>query len=207
MIAIIDYGMGNLLSVKSSFEYLGEEAVVINDPAELNTAERIVLPGVGAFPDAMDNLKKGGWINPLTLQVLERKKPFLGICLGMQLLADLGNEVRKTKGLGWIPGEVVNFSLQDSNLKIPHVGWNNVQLKKNNNMLNGIKSGSDFYFVHSYHLKCSNEDHIAAVADYGGEFTAAIQKENIFATQFHPEKSQDFGLKIIENFSQWDGLK
>ena len=200
MIAIIDYGMGNLLSVQKAFEYLGEDAVIADKPAQVDTAERLVLPGVGAFPDAMVSLERLGWIELLNRDVLKKGKPFLGICLGMQLLAETGEENRSYRGLGWINGRVTRFVQTEKRLKIPHVGWNDIKVVRDNSLLKDIRTGHTFYFVHSYHMVCDDPDDVTAVCDYGGEFTAAIQKNNIFATQFHPEKSQDNGIKILENF-------
>lgn len=204
MIAIIDYGMGNLLSVQKAVEYLGEDAKLVSDPSEISAAERLVLPGVGAFPDAMVSLKRFGWIKVLEQEVLEKKKPFLGICLGMQLLAETGEENGHCQGLGWLRGEVRRFDFANKKLKVPHVGWNEIKLCTNTSVFKGLPFDSTFYFVHSYHMVCKDKEDIAATCNYGIEFTAAVHKENIFATQFHPEKSQDNGLKVLENFLVWE---
>ena len=195
--------MGNLLSVQKALEYLGEDAAVISNPKKLREAERIMLPGVGAFPNAMANLESRGWIEVLHYEVQEKKKPFLGICLGMQLLAEYGDENGRCAGLGWLNAEVKRFSFNTRDLKIPHVGWNEIRPVKISPLLHGVKYGTTFYFVHSYHMVCDDISDIAALCDYGGEFAAVVQKDNIFATQFHPEKSQDNGLKILENFVEW----
>ena len=148
--AIIDYGMGNLLSVQRAFEKCGSDAVIIDNPLELRDAEHIVLPGVGAFPDAMDNLRKNGWIEELNRAVLEKETPILGICLGMQLLADKGYEVRECDGLGYIPGEIVRFTQTQEKERIPHVGWNEILKREDSPLFDGIADGTNYYFVHSY---------------------------------------------------------
>ncbi len=205
MIAIIDYGMGNLLSVQKAFEYLGEEARLIANPALLEEATHVVLPGVGAFPGAVAALKEKGWIAPLEREVLGGGKPFLGICLGMQLLAEYGEENSRCQGLGWIRGHVKPFVFDSPELKVPHVGWNEISPRDDVQLLKGLGKEATFYFVHSYHMVCKDENDIAATCEYGYTFPAAIQKGNIFATQFHPEKSQDNGIKILENFVDWNG--
>jgi len=205
MIAIIDYGMGNLLSVLKAFEHLGEEARVIATPAGLADATHVVLPGVGAFPDAMAALAKNGWVEGLQREILEGGKPFLGICLGMQLLAEFGEENVHCPGLAWIRGGVKRFALDPQQYKVPHVGWNEITSVGNSLLFRGLGPGATFYFVHSYHMICEEGADIAAYCDYGYPFPAAIRKENIFATQFHPEKSQDNGLKVLENFLAYRG--
>ncbi len=198
--AIIDYGMGNLLSVQRAFEKCGSDAVIIDNPLELRDAERIVLPGVGAFPDAMDNLRKNGWIEELTRAVLEKETPILGICLGMQLLADKGYEVRECDGLGYIPGEIIRFTQTQEKERIPHVGWNEILKREDSPLFDGIADGTNYYFVHSYHFRVANEENIATVTPYCGEFVSSVIKDNIVGTQFHPEKSQKAGFKLIKNF-------
>ncbi len=198
--AIIDYGMGNLLSVQRAFEKCGSDAVIIDNPLELREAERIVLPGVGAFPDAMDNLRKNGWVEELNRAVLEKETPLLGICLGMQLLADKGYEVRECDGLGYIPGEIVRFTQTQEKERIPHVGWNEILKREDSPLFDGIADGTNYYFVHSYHFQVANEENIATVTPYCGEFVSSVVKENIVGTQFHPEKSQKAGFKLIKNF-------
>ena len=198
--AIIDYGMGNLLSVQRAFEKCGSDAVIIDNPLELRDAERIVLPGVGAFPDAMDNLRKNGWIEELNRAVLEKETPILGICLGMQLLADKGYEVRECDGLGYIPGEIIRFTQTQEKERIPHEGWNEILKREDSPLFDGIADGTNYYFVHSYHFRVANEENIATVTPYCGEFVSSVIKDNIVGTQFHPEKSQKAGFKLIKNF-------
>lgn len=198
MVVIIDYGMGNLFSVKNAFDAIGAESVISNDSKDLKKADKIILPGVGAFPDGMKNLKKRGFIEVLKKEVLEKEKPFLGICLGMQLLATDGEEHKLTKGLGWIPGHVRKFNVQN-NLRIPHMGWNDVFIKKENPLFESVKDPV-FYFVHSYHIVPKDSRVVIATCNYGEEFVAAIQKGNIFGVQFHPEKSQKCGLELLKNF-------
>ena len=198
--AIIDYGMGNLLSVQRAFEKCGSDAVIIDNPLELRDAEHIVLPGVGAFPDAMDNLRKNGWIEELNRAVLEKETPILGICLGMQLLADKGYEVRECDGLGYVPGEIVRFTQTQEKERIPHVGWNEILKREDSSLFDGIADGTNYYFVHSYHFQVANEENIATVTPYCGEFVSSVVKDNIVGTQFHPEKSQKAGFKLIKNF-------
>ena len=192
--AIIDYGMGNLLSVQRAFEKCGSDAVIIDNPLELRDAERIVLPGVGAFPDAMDNLRKNGWIEELNRAVLEKETPILGICLGMQLLADKGYEVRECDGLCYIPGEIIRFTHTQEKERIPHVGWNEILKREDSPLFDGIADGTNYYFVHSYHFRVANEENIATVTPYCGEFVSSVIKDNIVGTQFHPEKSQKAGF-------------
>ena len=203
MIAIIDYGMGNLRSVQKGFEKVGFEAVVTSDPKVVLEAERIVLPGVGAFPDCMRNLEQGGFVDPL-LKVLQEGRPFLGICLGLQLLFTESEEFGTHKGLNVIPGRVVRFPEGmvegDEELKVPHMGWNQLSVKRRPPAFEGISDGANFYFVHSYYVQPEDASVIATTTSYGIEFCSSIWKENIVATQFHPEKSQDKGLAILRNF-------
>lgn len=197
---IIDYGMGNLLSVQRAFEKCGEDAIIIDNPIELRDADHIVLPGVGAFPDAMDNLRKGGWIEELNRAVLEKETPILGICLGMQLLAEKGYEVKECQGLGYIPGDIVLLESTEAQERIPHVGWNEIEKHGDGTLFDGVTDGTNYYFVHSYHFKVKNEENIATVTPYCGGFVSSVQKDNIVGTQFHPEKSQKAGFKVIKNF-------
>jgi len=200
MIAIIDYDMGNVKSVYNAIEYIGHDSIITSDAREIDKADRIILPGVGAFGDAMNNLKKRGLVEILNKQVLEKKKPILGICLGLQLMAKSSEEHGIHRGLGWLDAEVVKFRLEKTGLKVPHVGWNNVEVK-DPILFKGLAGEQiNFYFVHSFHIVCNDKKNITATCRYGIEFTSAIHKENIFATQFHPEKSQDSGLKVLENF-------
>jgi len=198
-IVIIDYGMGNLRSVQKAFEKVGFEATITRDHALIKEASRIVLPGVGAFGDAMKNLNSLGLSELLHGEVMERKKPFLGICLGMQLLAQKSYEFGEHEGLGWIEdAKVVRF--KESSLKIPHVGWNEMNFHNPSPLFNDIPSHSNFYFVHSYYVDAP-PTYATGYCSYGKDFICALQKENIFATQFHPEKSQTHGLAIIKNFA------
>lgn len=206
MIVIIDYGMGNLRSVSKALEFITDEEVTVSRSKEdLEKADRAILPGVGSFGNAMQNLKKFGLIEILRKEIIEKKKPLLGICLGMQILAEEGFEHGHHNGLGFIPGKVTKFNLDTNKFKIPHVGWNNIKVKQENQILSNIKEDTDFYFVHSFQMECTDEPLIVATCSYGHEFVAAIKKDNIFATQFHPEKSQQNGLKILKNFIKWDG--
>ena len=200
-IVIIDYKMGNLRSVQKAFEKIGFDALISNDKQTIQDADKLILPGVGAFKDGMKHLSDLGLINILHKKVIEEKTPILGICLGMQLLSNKSYENGETKGLGWIDAEVVKFHFDEQNLKIPHVGWNELSLNKASNQLfQDLNDKEDFYFVHSYYFK-DNEASTIATTNYGFEFTSAVNKNNIYATQFHPEKSQSVGLKILENFA------
>lgn len=201
MIAILDYDMGNLKSVQKAFEHLGVHACVTRKADMIAEAEKLVVPGVGAFRDCMENLKHYRLIDPI-LQHIKSGKPYLGICLGMQVLFTESEEFGKHAGLNVIPGKVLRFS-PELNLKVPHMGWN--QIKKTNqeaSPLDAIPDDSSLYFVHSYYVVPKDKKVIASTTDYGIEFCSSIQKDNIFATQFHPEKSQDLGLKILEAFSK-----
>ena len=203
MIAIIDYGMGNLRSVQKGFEKVGFEAVVTADPRVVLEADRVVLPGVGAFPDCMRNLEQAGFVEPL-LKVLQDGRPFLGICLGLQLLFTESEEFGVHKGLNVIPGRVVRFpegmTEGEEELKVPHMGWNQVSIKRRPPALQGIEDGANFYFVHSYYVQPEDTAVVATTTGYGIEFCSSIWKDNIVATQFHPEKSQEKGLAILKNF-------
>jgi glutamine amidotransferase len=205
MIAIVDYGMGNVRSVHNALDSLGQQAVVSADPAALAAADRLILPGVGAFGDAMANLRSRGLVEVLSCEVLEKRKPFLGICLGLQLLAKSSTEHGRHEGLGWFNAEVVRFELSADGLKIPHMGWNDVTPCQSHPLLAGLNQEQFvFYFVHSFHIVCRDAGDIAASCEYGYPFTAAVARENIFATQFHPEKSQDNGLQVLRNFVEWE---
>jgi glutamine amidotransferase len=203
MIAIVDYGMGNLRSVQKGFEKVGYAAVVTSDPKVVLEADKVVLPGVGAFADCMRNLEQGGFIVPL-MKVIEEGRPFLGICLGLQLLFSESEEFGKHRGLNVIPGKVVRFpegmTGGGEDLKIPHMGWNQLAVKRRPPAFEGIPDGANFYFVHSYYVEPEDKSVVATTTDYGFEFCSSIWKDNIVATQFHPEKSQDKGLAILRNF-------
>jgi len=191
--------MGNTHSVSNALATLGHDVRVSRRADDIRTADKLVLPGVGAFSVGMRNLSDFGLIQLLHDEVNIKKKPLLGICLGMQLLAERSYEGGEYKGLGWVNGEVVRLNPNDKILKIPHVGWNDVEFKKDNILFAGIEANPNFYFVHSYYLNCQ-EEIITSKFEYGGKFTASIMKENIFGTQFHPEKSQNNGLRILKNF-------
>jgi len=200
-VVIVDYKMGNLRSVQKAFEKVGCSAIITDSHELIKKADKIVLPGVGAFKDGMKHLEELGLIELLNEEILVNKKPFLGICLGMQLIAKKSYENVKTDGLGWINAEVMkfDFSNREKVLKVPHIGWNDVKYKNKNILFEGIDDKNNFYFVHSYYFS-TEEDIVSSTTDYGFDFVSSIQKENIFAFQFHPEKSQVVGLKILENF-------
>jgi len=206
MITIVDYGMGNLRSVAKAFESLGIPARVTQDPQEVASASKLVLPGVGAFQDAIRNLEQFHLTEPIRT-FLEKEKPFLGICLGLQLLFTESEEGGLSKGFGVLNGRVRRFP--EGPLKVPHIGWNKVQRIADSvergecPLLKGIPDGSYFYFVHSYYVDPVEPSVIAAQTDYGTPFTSIVWKENLIATQFHPEKSQQFGLKLLENFARF----
>lgn len=195
-VVIIDYGMGNVASVQKSLNFLNIESLISNDKAEIEKAKFILLPGVGSFKQGMENIKKAGLIDILNQEVQERKKPFLGICLGMQLIATKGTEPEDCDGLGWINGNVIK--MEENVNRIPHLGWNNIQVNQSE-ILKDLDE-KDFYFIHSYHFKVNDPKQIAALVNYGQDYVAAVQHENIFATQFHPEKSQQAGLDLLTNF-------
>jgi glutamine amidotransferase len=222
MIAIVDYGMGNLRSVLKAFEKVGAEAVVTSDARIINDASAVVLPGVGAFKDCVANLINHGLAEPV-VRAIEKGKPFLGICLGLQMLFSESEEFGRTLGLGVFRGKVVRFSSNNAadkaannvannaavnaaghvtgGLKIPHMGWNSVRLKRSNPVFEGVGDGRYFYFVHSYYVVPDDTGLISGVTDYGVEFTSMIARDNVFAMQFHPEKSQRAGIKVVENFA------
>jgi glutamine amidotransferase len=204
-VTIIDYGSGNLHSIAKAFEKEGRKKsfkVVVSDNAEeVRKASHIVLPGVGAFGDCIGGLDKlKGMREALEDAVIKQKKPFMGVCVGMQMLADEGLENGSHKGLGWISGKVIPLKPKDKSLKIPHMGWNELRIEKDHPVLNGIKTGDHVYFVHSYHFDCANSKNTLSTVDYGAPVVAVIANENIVAAQFHPEKSQKTGLKFISNF-------
>lgn len=211
IVAIVDYGSGNLRSAAKAFEAgatsIGLDAsavAVTSDPAAVAAATHIVLPGQGAFVDCMTGLAAlTGMVDALTRAVLDQKKPFLGICVGLQLLATRGYEHRVTEGLGWIPGEVHRIEPGAARLKVPHMGWNELAIKRPHPVLAGIEAGAHAYFVHSYHFVPADPATLIATADYGVPLTAAAGRDNIAGTQFHPEKSQATGLRIIANFLRW----
>jgi len=197
-IVIIDYGMGNLRNVQKGFEKIGFEARLTRNKNEIGRASAIVLPGVGAFKDCVENLEKYGLVEPL-LRSIEKGKPYLGICLGLQILFSESEEFGSHKGLDLIQGKVVRF-VPDPEHKVPHMGWNTIEKEKEGPMLQGIEGGDFFYFVHSYYVIPDKTQWISSFTTYGKPFVSSIWKENLFATQFHPEKSQQKGLRILENF-------
>lgn len=199
-VAIINYGMGNLRSVMNAFHWLGQDTYVAIKPGDLRDADSVVLPGVGAFGDAMKNLDDAGWTESLHREVITGGKPFLGICLGMQILASTGTEHGCHKGLGWIPGRVLRLQSENSNLRVPHIGWNDVNLKKKDGLYQGLGDRQSFYFVHSYAMMPEDQETISGTCEYGPEFVASVEKDNIFAIQFHPEKSHKAGLAVLKNF-------
>lgn len=200
MLLIVDYGLGNLVSVKNMFKKLGVEAVISDDLSKINSASKLILPGVGAFDNGMNLIKQKDLLDALNKRVLTDKIPILGICLGMQLLTK-SSEEGKEKGLGWIDAETVKFTFTDNKLKIPHMGWNYVDVKRENKLIDK-KPGQRFYFVHSYYVKCNNQNDVIARCNYGSDFTCIFNHENIYGAQFHPEKSLKFGMEVLNNFSK-----
>lgn len=200
MIAIIDYDMGNVRSVQKAFEFLGYQAEITDKESEILSADGVILPGVGAFADAMKSLEEKNLILPLN-QVVTMQKPLLGICLGMQLLFDRSYEGGEFKGLGFIPGDIVRFS-DEIQLKIPHIGWNELEIDPKCELFKTTKMNDYFYFVHSYHLSCDNEEYATAWTNYGTRIPVAANKGSVFGTQFHPEKSGESGLKILKQFGE-----
>jgi len=201
MIAIIDYGMGNLRSVQKALERVGCEAQVTRDVGQILSARGVVLPGVGAFSACMENLRKFGLIEPIR-QVVGEKRPFLGICLGFQLLFSESEEFGRQKGLDLFPGKVVGFRASE-NLKVPHMGWNRIEKKIDSRFLEGIASGAYVYFVHSFYVVPEDDTMIATTTDYGEPFVSSIATDTLFACQFHPEKSQELGLRLLANFGRF----
>lgn len=197
---IVDYGMGNLGSVKRAFEECGANVVISADPADCVMADHIILPGVGAFADGMAALTDGGWVDVLRAVTQEDKVPLLGICLGMQLLADKGFEGRETLGLGLVPGEVTRLAADLPETRIPHVGWNEVHHRGDHPLFSGIPMGTDFYFVHSFHFVPGSAEDILAATPYCGSFVSAVMRGTVFGTQFHPEKSSRAGFQLLRNF-------
>lgn len=203
MVAIIDYGAGNLSSVKKALDYLGAESEITQDKEKILIASHVILPGVGSFGDAMHSMQERGLVETVKKAALSGK-PFLGICLGLQLLFESSDESPDVKGLGILNGKIITIP-KDTGLKVPHMGWNSVSLKQNNGIFSNIEDNSYFYFVHSYYLDGADEDVIAATAEYGVTIECAVQKGNLCATQFHPEKSSKIGLKLLENFLKSEG--
>ena len=198
MIGIIDYDAGNLKSVEKALLHLGQETVVSRDRETLLHADKVILPGVGSFGAAMENLEKYGLVE-LIHEIVENNTPFLGICLGLQLMFESSEESPGVEGLGLLPGKILKIP-ETPGMKVPHMGWNSLKIDPNSRLFKGIPDGSYVYFVHSYYLKAGSEDIVAATTEYGTHIHAAVEKGNLYACQFHPEKSSQTGLKILENF-------
>ena len=200
MIAILDYDAGNIRSVEKAFQYLGEETVLSRDRDEILAADKVVLPGVGAFGDAMNKLKDYNLVNTI-YDVVDKKTPFLGICLGLQLLFESSDETPGVSGLGILPGNILRIP-DKPGYKIPHIGWNSLELTNNGRLFDGVAENAYVYFVHSYYLKARDEKMVKACTEYVTHIHASVEKDNVFACQFHPEKSGDVGLKILLNFAK-----
>lgn len=200
MIAIIDYDAGNIRSVEKAFQYLGEETVLSRDRSEILAADKVVLPGVGAFGDAMNKLKDYNLVNTI-YDVVDKKIPFLGICLGLQLLFESSDETPGVSGLGILPGNILRIP-DKPGFKIPHIGWNSLKLTNDGRLFDGVAENAYVYFVHSYYLKAKDEKMVKASTEYVTHIHASVERENVFACQFHPEKSGDVGLKILSNFAK-----
>ena len=201
MIAIIDYDMANLRSVQKAFEHVGHAADIITRPEQVDAAERVVLPGVGAFADAVVTLRERG-LAEAVVRHIERGKPFFGICLGLQMLFDVGYEDGEHRGLGVMKGACVQFDVdQTLGLKVPHMGWNQLDVRRRSPILNGLPDGANVYFVHGYYAAPADESVVATTTDYGRSFVSSVWRDNVVATQFHPEKSQTVGLQILKNFA------
>ncbi len=199
IIAIVDYGMGNVGSVKNALKLLGTEGVITAKPEDFERASHIILPGVGAFPDGMKRLRASLGFATMEKEVLEKGKPFLGICLGMQLLGDYGEEAGGADGLGWIPGRVERLKIDEGKFRLPHIGWNEVAFTGECPLFTAVDQ-KDFYFVHSYVLTPEDQDTVKGTCSYGTTFPVVVQKGNVFGVQFHPEKSQKSGLMVLKNF-------
>ena len=202
MIAIIDYDAGNLKSVEKALQHLGQDCKITRNAKEILEADKVILPGVGAFADAMEKLQKYDLIVVIH-QVVDKKTPFLGICLGLQLMFESSEEGPGVKGLGLLPGKIVRFPEKEG-YKIPHMGWNSIEIKKGAKILQGIGTNPYVYFVHSYYLQAADPDDVAATTEYITQVHASVEHDNIFACQFHPEKSGDVGLQILKNFCELD---
>ena len=198
MITIINYGAGNIKSIQNMLKKIGVESIISNDVAEIEQAKKLILPGVGHFDFGMQQLRKSGLIEVLNKKVLQDKTPLLGICLGAQMLGN-NSEEGTEKGLGWIDMEVVKFN--ENTLTVPHMNWNELKLKKTSTLFNDMYESPRFYFVHSFYMQPKNDADTLCTANYGTDFTAAVEKDNIYGVQFHPEKSHKFGMKLLENFA------
>lgn len=202
-IVIVNYGMGNLGSIQNMLKHIGVKSIISDNITDIENADKLILSGVGAFDSGMKNISDLGFISVLNNKVLNDKTPILGICLGMQLFAE-SSEEGKLSGFGWINAKTIKFNFNDESgkLKIPHMGWNLVSLQKDSVLFEDILEESRFYFVHSYHLVCSEKENIVCKTNYGYDFPSAVEKENIFGVQFHPEKSHKYGMEILKNFSK-----
>lgn len=203
MIGIVDYGMGNLLSVYNAFDYLGAAVTICKHPEDLGHVDRIVIPGVGAFKDCIEKINSTGFTDALNDEVVTKAKPTMGICLGMQVMGKRSFEGGEFEGLGWFDAEIVKLTPSDPNLRIPNIGWNTLNYDRDCPLFKKLPAQPDFYLVHSYYVKLNNLEDRVATYDYTYDVTASVLKDNIFATQFHPEKSQEFGLQVLENFIDW----
>ena len=203
MVAIIDYDAGNIKSVEKALLHLGEEVIITRDREQILNSDKVILPGVGAFGDAMEKLRSYG-LDKVIYEVVERKIPFLGICLGLQLLFEKSDETPGVKGLGVLPGEILRIPDKEG-IKIPHMGWNSVKIKKDARIFKDVPQDSYVYFVHSYYLKAKDETIVKAVTEYATGIHASVEKDNVFACQFHPEKSGTTGLSILKNFAKTEG--
>ena len=199
-ICIIDYGLGNLASIFSAIKKIEKNVKVSNDIGDIKNSTHIVLPGVGSYKAGMQGLIKRNLVEILSNEVLKKKKPFLGICLGMHLLSSSSDEGESTSGLNWIEGHVVKINSDDKSIKIPHMGWNDVKISNNSKLYKKAENNSSFYFVHSYHFVPKDKTIISGTCEHGSQLVASIEKDNIFATQFHPEKSHDIGTELLMNF-------
>ena len=199
MTTIINYNLGNPKSIKNMLAYLGIESRISADHADISSADRLILPGVGHFQHGMEQLEQLGLIDVLKTEVINNKKPILGICLGMQLLTQHSEE-GNLAGLGFVDAQTKKFVLQDTSLKVPHMGWNTVEFKKDSPMNTGVSINPRYYFVHSYFVDCTNQNDILCITQYGQEFVSGFQHQNIFGLQFHPEKSHKFGMELLANF-------
>mgnify|MGYP000056634684 CR=1 FL=1 len=198
MITVLDYDAGNIKSVEKALKYLGQDVIVSRDSSEILQADKVILPGVGSFGDAMNNLDHFNLVDTIK-KVAEKDTPFLGICLGLQLMFESSDEGPGVKGLGLLPGKILRIP-KSGDLKIPHMGWNNIKVKEDSRLFKGLPENPYVYFVHSYYLQADDEDIVAATTEYGVKIHAAVEKDNIFACQFHPEKSSTVGLQILKNF-------
>lgn len=204
MIGIVDYGMGNLHSVFSAFDYLGTDVTICRHPEDLANVDKIVIPGVGAFKDCISRLRSENFVEALQEHVIQKAKPVMGICLGMQVMATRSFEGGEFEGLGWFDAEIIRLHPADTTVRVPNIGWNEIDHRENFPLFKGLPQKADLYLVHSYYMHCNNPADIVATYFYDHIVTAAVSKNNIFATQFHPEKSQDYGLRILDNFINWN---